>query len=330
MNDPINLSADLTDLEWLAEIEELSEERGYFTPLGEDHAALFHDESLDVLLVCFDTIDSARQGSVTGLPHGMSVAAMHGWSYLSVVAKTRSWFRDKRIYGYFDRLIDDGFFEEFDRVVFYGAGMCGYAAATYSVVAPGATVIAVAPQATLDPRVTGWDDRFVQMRRTSFTDRYGYAPYMLEACKRAFVLYDPEQEMDAMHAALFTAPYVDHVPLRHFGPRPADALRAMNILAPMLEHAVAGTLEPGFLHRALRKRRDHLPYLRQLLNRVHIEERHFLTALLCRAVLDNREAPRFRHHYDVAMARLQAEGRSLPERRTGGPRTRLSSAGPKP
>ena len=37
------------------------------------------------------------------------------------------------------------------------------------------------PQATLDPRVAEWDDRFLHMRRTDFTDRYGYAPDMLDA-----------------------------------------------------------------------------------------------------------------------------------------------------
>ena len=108
-----------------------------------------------------------------------------------MVAEGQSWFRDPAVFAYFDRLVDDGFFDEFERVIFYGAGPCGYAAAAYSVAAPGATVVAVQPQATLDPRMTEWDDRFVEMRRTSFTDRYGYAPDMLDAADQAFVLYDP-------------------------------------------------------------------------------------------------------------------------------------------
>ena len=51
--------------------------------------------------------------------------------------KGDTWFRDNRVYGYFDRLIADGFFEDFDTVIFYGAGSCGYAAAAFSVAAPG-------------------------------------------------------------------------------------------------------------------------------------------------------------------------------------------------
>ena len=65
------------------------------------------------------------------------------------------WFRYPKVHAYFNRLVDDGFFDDLDKVVFYGAGPCGYAAATFSVAAPGATVVAIQPQATLDPRVTG-------------------------------------------------------------------------------------------------------------------------------------------------------------------------------
>ena len=78
-----------------------------------------------------------------------------------------------------------GFFDDFDHVVFYGAGPCKYAAAAFSVAAPAATVDAIQPQTTLDPRITDWDDRYMKMRRTDFTSRYGYAPDMLDAAEQA-------------------------------------------------------------------------------------------------------------------------------------------------
>ena len=40
------------------------------------------------------------------------------------------------VYGFFDQILDDGFFDEFDTIIFYGAGPCGYAATAYSVAAP--------------------------------------------------------------------------------------------------------------------------------------------------------------------------------------------------
>lgn len=311
----VSLSDQLTDEEWLAEIEGIGEERGYYEPVGADHGALFIDEALEVLVVSFDTVTSARAGSSFGLPHAMVLAEANGWSHLSILARRASWFRDPAVYGYFDRLVDEAFFEDFDRVIFYGAGMCGYAAAAYSVTAPGATVIAVAPQATLDPAVAIWDDRFVGMRRTDFTSRYGYAPDMLEAADSAYILYDPTAELDAMHAALFRGPMVRHIRFRQGGAHLGDDLQAMNVLQPVMQAAAEGTLTPAVVFRALRRRREYLPYLRNLLNRVHVEERHWLTALLCRAVLRRKNAPRFRHHLEISEHKLSVAGKRLPEPR---------------
>ena len=67
MSELITLSDQLTDEEWLAEIAELGEDRGYYEPVGPAHGALFLDESPDVLIVSFDTIASARRGSASGV-----------------------------------------------------------------------------------------------------------------------------------------------------------------------------------------------------------------------------------------------------------------------
>ena len=53
-----------------------------------------------------------------GWDHGAAL----GWSHLCMVSRGDTWFRDRRVYGFFDRLIDDGFFEDFEQVIFYGAG----------------------------------------------------------------------------------------------------------------------------------------------------------------------------------------------------------------
>jgi hypothetical protein len=312
MSEGVSLSDELTDDQWLAEIDRLGMSRGYYEPVGPRHGALFLDESFNVLLVSFDTITSARAGSASGIPHGMFQAELRGWSHLSVLAKSPTWFRDPSVYGYFDRLIDDGFFEDFDHVIFYGAGVGAYAASAFSVAAPGATVIAVAPQATLDPAIAGWDDRFVHMRRTDFGDRYGYAPDMVEAANQVFVVFDPHVELDAMHASLFRGPQIEHIRLRHAGPGIAAEVQGMNVLGPLFEKAAAGTLRSVDFYKALRKRRDYMPYLRNLLNRVHIEDRYYLTAMLCRAVLNTRRSQRFRHHLEVAEHRLIDHGGRLP------------------
>ncbi|MEM0946816.1 MAG: phosphoadenosine phosphosulfate reductase [Pseudomonadota bacterium] len=315
MSELVTLSEELTDAEWLAEIADIGAERGYFEPIGDDHSALFVDTALDVLLVSFDTIGSARAGSASGIPHGMLQAEVNGWSHLSILTKTASWFRDENLYAYFDRLIDEAFFEDFDKVIFYGAGMCGYAAAAFSVAAAGATVILAGPVATLDPEIAGWDDRYSGARSKDFRTRYGYAPAMVDAAERVVLFYDPTEELDAMHAALFQGEQVTKVRFRHAGPRIGSELQAMNVLARVFKDAADGALSEKEIYRALRRRREYTPYLRHLLNRVHIEDRDFLTAILCRAVLTRREAPRFRHHLDTAEKKLSAAGKTLPPMR---------------
>jgi hypothetical protein len=313
MEDVATLSDQLTDEEWLSEFEEIGEARGYYQPLGKRHGALFLDESLETLIVSFDTVATARAGSASGIPHAMLLAELHGHSHISLIAREPTWFRDEAVYRYFDRLVDEAFFEDFDRVIFYGAGMGGYAAAAFSVAAPGATVILVAPQATLDPEIASWDDRFVRMRRANFRERYGYAPEMVEAAGRVILFYDPTEELDAMHAALFRGAQISKIRVPHGGPQLGRELQDMKIIADVVSAATADSLKDLDIYRALRKRRDYLPYLRNLLNRVHIEERHFLTALLCRNVSDRKKhAPRFNHHLTLARRKLSAAGRELP------------------
>jgi hypothetical protein len=302
--------------EWLDRLEDIAEDHGYFEPLGPDHSATFIDRSPSCLLVTFETVAAARGRPDCDVPLGWELAAERDWSQLCLLSHGETWFRHRAVYMYFDRLVDEGFFDEFDHVVFFGTDSAGYAAAAYSVVSPGATVIAISPQATLDPRVTEWDDRFRHMRRTSFTDRYGYAPDMLEAAWRAFILYDPEDDFDAAHAALFTRPNVEKIRCRHFDGQIETFLYEMELLQPLIDKAMAGTLTPGDFHRALRARRDYLPWLRRLLGALVEAERPYLTGLLCRNVLQHINAPRFRRHLRQAERTLEARGRKLPPLRT--------------
>ena len=70
---------------------------------------------------------------------------------MCVVSEHQDWFRDPHVIRHFDRLIDDGFLDQFNDVIFCGCYAGGYAAAAYSVSYPMATVIAINPQATLNP-----------------------------------------------------------------------------------------------------------------------------------------------------------------------------------
>ncbi len=299
--------------EWVDRLDSLIGDAGYVERLGAAHTAAFYEDK-PVLLVTFESFQQVNQLSGNGQPVGWSMAKALGWSHLALVSDGDTWFRDPRVYGFFDRLIDDGFFEDFDQVVFYGAGAGGYAAAAFSVAAPAAQVVAVRPQATLDPRVAEWDDRFLHMRRTAFDDRYGYAPDMLDAAARAFILYDPEVELDAMHAALFTRDNVTKFRMRHFGPRMEQGLWRTNMLQRILAQASAGKLTRLSLARLFRARRDDVPYLKQVLARLERDERTYFVALLAQYVMRQRPGPRFRRAMRAAFEAGAEQGLKMPER----------------
>lgn len=243
----------LSDLDWLSALDGIGEDRGSFEPLGRLHSAIFTDRGTS-LLVTFETLRSVRAGA-SQLPLGFALADPHDWSQLCLLSHEDRWFRDPRVFAHFDRLIDDGFFEDFDQIVFYGAGMCGYAAAAYSVAAPGATVVALAPQATLAHDIAGWDRRFPAARRLSFTDRYGYAPDMIEGAGDVIVFYDPLVEPDWIHAGHFTGPHVRRIALRHAGSDLQAELLRMGFLPGLIQHVMAGKLGTAQLMRAWRRAR---------------------------------------------------------------------------
>ncbi len=314
MNLTSEARADLTalsDPDWYARIDDIGEEAGYFESLGPFHSAFFSDEG-SVLLVTFETRATIRANQKDHLPMGYAIANTRGWSNLTIIADHETWYRAPSVFAYFDRLVDDAFFEDFDQVVFYGAGHGGYAAAAYSVVAPGATVIAVQPQATLDPRIAGWDTRYQGMRRTSFTNRYGFAPDMLEGAGEGFVIYDPNETLDAMHAALFTRDFVTKLPCPNIGPNVEPMLREMDILEQMLVLACEGQFRAAAFWRLYRARRNTPRYLRNLVARLENRERPFLNALLCRNATRRLNGPRFRARLAQLEADLQSKGITLP------------------
>lgn len=277
---------------WFAKLDAISEETGYFEPVGTRHWALFVDED-PTLIVTFERMEDVL-AYPDQMPMGYGIAKAHGWSHLCLIADGETWYRDPRVYGYFDRLVDDAFFEDFDTVVFMGSGAQGYAAAAFSVAAPGATVIAISPRATMTPSVAGWDKRSVAARRLDFTSRYGYAPDMIEGAGKVFVIYDPDVAEDAMHAALFRSRHVTHLRAPRLQGKVEWALAQMRLFQPLVEQAVAKTLTPVSFAKLWRMRRNFGPYLRMILARAGETGRRQHELMICRSVTARLQAPRFR------------------------------------
>jgi len=298
---------------WHDMLDRHGAEHGFHLRLGDRHGVLYTADAR-TLIVSFENAEVLR-GTPTGLPLGLSVSGREGWSSLAVYSQGETWFRDPAVYSLFDTLIDECFFQDFDRVLFCGAGAGGYAAAAFSVAAPGADLLLIRPQATLDPARTEWDRRYPQMRRADWTGRYGYAPALAEAAQAITIVYDPFSPEDAMHAALFPHDHALRLRTPRLGDRIERDLAAMDLLMPMIRLAGKGHLSAQRFGKLYRRRRTHLPYLRRVLTALERSDRPCLAGIWARAALRGQSAPRLKKGLQSAEATLQAKGRSLPPAR---------------
>lgn len=303
--DPLPDLSPLAPEDWQAALDRLGEEHGYFEPAGPGHASLFLDLER-VLLVTFESMEEARRRP-GARPRGLDLAARRGWSLLAFLSEGDTWFRDPAVWGTFDRLSDDGFFEDFERVLFFGIGPGGYAAAALSVAAPGARVLAIRPQATLTPRIAGWDRRFMAARRLDFTSRYGYAPDMTDAAEKVDLVVDPRVAADAIHAALFTRDNVTLHRATGAGGRLDLVLDQMELTETLIEVAMEGRLGPAAFGRLWRARRGNPAYLRGLVKRLEARGRTGLALRVCRHGLGTAEPAGFARRIEELAATAAAQ-----------------------
>ena len=289
---PVDASTAKDKASWLALIDLIGEEEGHFHTVGPQHWAMFVEDS-PTLIVSFETVDQAR-ARPGQMPLAHHVAGAKGWSHLCLIADGPTWYRDPAVYAYFDRLVDEAFFEDFDRILFYGAGPAAHAACAFSVAAPGALVLALNPVATLAPALAGWDDRYKPARKLDFTSRYGYAPDMIDGCAHLSMIFDPRVRPDAMHAALFHAPYVTPLLARYAGPDLESVLERLAILTEVMILAAEGELTATSFAALWRKRRDDAAYLKNLLQDVEAQGQKHRAFVLCTNVVNRLKIQRFR------------------------------------
>ncbi|MFN3971062.1 MAG: hypothetical protein ACK4L4_06780 [Gemmobacter sp.] len=275
---------------WSAIATRLAGAEGFFREGGE-HAMLYVPRNSDVLVVTFDNLDLAMDKREDRRPWGFSFIEKQGWSMLGVTAAGWTWFRDPWVWGQFDTLRDAGFFGRFGRVVFYGASMGGYGACAFAAACPGADVVAISPQSTLDRALVPWETRYSTAWGRDWQSRYGDAAEMSLTARRVTLLHDPYEPLDAAHVARFTGPNV--MPLRTplLGHRLGSSLHQMGILTPIILGALEGTLTDGEFYRILRARKAFPRYQRELFKRAVARGHDRLARQLARWVLtrgDNR------------------------------------------
>ena len=289
---PTDASSATDRASWLDLMSQIGEEEGFFQAIGTRHWAFFVDDS-PTLLVSFETIEQAR-ARPGQMPLAHDLAAAKGWSHLCLISDGQTWYRDAAVYEHFDGLVDAAYFEDFDKVLFYGAGPQSYAACVFAVAAPGARVLALNPVATLDPAQARWDVRHRVDRRLDCTSRYGYAPDMVEGAAEVTLLYDPALSMDAMHAALFRSSFAKMIPARFGGADLEQTLTRLGVVHDVMIAAMDGTLSAGVFATLWRKRRDDGVYLRTLQTAVAGSGNRRREVWLCSNVATRLKSNRFR------------------------------------
>ncbi|GAA6209335.1 hypothetical protein NBRC116601_26280 [Cognatishimia sp. WU-CL00825] len=299
-----NALADLSKSDWKAHLTDLGAREGFFEELGDQHSALFVDKG-DTLIVTFENLDHVYDFTDDRMPWGYGFVTGRGWSMLGMMAHDWTWYRDETVFDFFDRLRDEGFFDRFKKVVFYGASMGGYAAAAFSAAAPGSTVILISPQATLDRETAPWEHRYLKAWRRSFNTRYGYAPDMVKTAEKVFLFFDPRMPQDAMHATLFRGDNIQRYRCRFFGHRMASLWVQMGVLKEVIDRCLDGTLRPANFYALMRKRRDTGRFLREFLDTLEKVGNANRIAWFCEAVLNRRRGPKFRQALNAVKSKRQ-------------------------
>ncbi|MEP1202109.1 alpha/beta hydrolase family protein [Tateyamaria sp.] len=295
---------------WTDTLSGIGEENGFFRQLGDMHNALYIKGD-KTLVVTFDNLDDARQDKDGQMPWGSNFVSSQGWSSLGIGAHGWTWYRDEAVLDFFDELRDAGFFDQFDTVVFYGISMGGYAASVFCAAAPGAKVIAMNPQATLDRSVTScWETRYRRSWRRDFSGRYSFGPDQSANASVVYLIFDPLGAQDAMHAALFQNDNVVKIRCRHFGHRLASVLTNMGILKDTVEICVNETPKAHQIYKLLTVRKSFPGYQKSVLNKLLERKKPLLIHRWSRKVIEmsgNNNRPHFRRAMKQAAEALRAD-----------------------
>ncbi len=277
------------DAPWAAIARDLAGDTGFYRE-NPDHSFLFIKRG-DTLVVTFDNLDIAMEKREDRRPWGFAFIEKQGFSMLGVMANGWTWYRDPWVWQQFDHLRDTGFFAQFKRVVFYGASMGGYAACAFVAACPGADVVAISPQSTLDKALVPWETRYHTAWGRDYSGHYGDAAQVSQTAGRVTLLFDPYEPLDAAHVARFDGANVMKLRTPLLGHRLGSSLQQMGILSQITLGALNGTLTELEFYRTIRARKTFQRYQRELFKRVLSKGRTGLARKLGRWVLtrgDNR------------------------------------------
>jgi hypothetical protein len=178
-----------------------------------EHGNLWFEYRSSTLFVTFDNL-ATLDAPYPRMPWMHDRVEMLGASLLGVQSFRKDWFRQPTTPMQIAGLVEQGFFERFDRIVFVGASMGAFAALNFAPLVRGAWVLAFSPQSTMNQRIAPFEKRFTFAVKRSdwgempFLDAAAAVPYI----PKVALFYDPLEDEDKLHAARLAGPNVQTLP----------------------------------------------------------------------------------------------------------------------
>lgn len=245
---------------WLDELRPGGEGLG-FVEKNLRHSLLFVKRPSTRLLVTFDNLSNVNDTSPEREPWAFKFAQDNALSHLGVLAHVSDWYRDADLIARFERLVAEGFFDNYERVVFAGVSMGGYAALAFASLVPGAHVVSVNPQSTLDPGLVPWESRYESGQRQDWTLPLSDAAKLTGGLGRVNIFYDPYHALDQQHIDRFSGDNLRIFKCWFSSHKTAVFLRKIDALKPVMQHCIFDELTGPVFYRLYRGRRN-LPWYR--------------------------------------------------------------------
>ncbi|WP_135507350.1 glycosyltransferase family 2 protein [Roseovarius aestuariivivens] len=220
------------------------------------HSLMFVKRPVNRLLVTFDNLSNVSDTSPDREPWAFKFAKDANISHLGVMAHVADWYRDADLIARFEKLRDEGFFDGYDRVTFAGVSMGGYASIAFASLVPGAHVVSINPQSTLNMDIVPWETRYEGGRRQDWTLPLSDAAALTGELGCVNIFYDPYHELDRQHVSRFSGDNIRIFNCRYSVHKTAVFLRKIDALKPVMHAAVFETIDEVEFYRLYRGRRD--------------------------------------------------------------------------
>ncbi|MEM9717003.1 MAG: hypothetical protein AAF826_10855, partial [Pseudomonadota bacterium] len=209
-----------------------------------------------------------------------------GYSVLGVQCDKKNWFRMTPAPELLDGLSNTGFFDFFERIVFIGSSMGGFAALSFAPLVPKADVIVWSPQTSLSKQICPFEDRYPYGFRISdwTTKPYLDAVASVPFSGKIFVLYDPFVLEDKLHADRIQGENVTHIRLPHFAHQSIRMVMKTGALSALIRSVVTTRSVGPEVFSQLRNRRQQRKWLRQMIADLEARDRSFLTLIASRKI----------------------------------------------